>query len=41
MESGKFEKADTEEYKAMVKADLIEKWNRRVCQCHKENGGGA
>lgn len=37
MESGQFEKSDTEEYKVMVKADLIEKWNRRVCQCRKEN----
>lgn len=37
MESGQFEKSDTEEYKEMVKANLIEKWNRRVCQCRKEN----
>lgn len=33
MESGQFEKSDTEEYKAMVKADLIEKWNKRICSC--------
>lgn len=37
MESGQFEKKDTEEYKEKVKANLIDKWNRRVCQCHKEN----
>lgn len=37
MESGQFEKSDKEEYKAMVREDLIKKWNRRECQCRKEN----
>ena len=36
MESGQFEKADTEEYKEKAKSDLIERWNRRVRQCRKE-----
>lgn len=37
MESGQFCSDDTEEYKTKVKEMLIESWNRRICQCNKQN----
>lgn len=37
IESGQFEKKDATECKEKVKSDLIDKWNRRVCQCQKGN----
>lgn len=36
MESDKFYKDDDEETKIKVKIDLINRWNRRICRCHKE-----